>query len=827
MPDFKQLNKELVRGLKASIPYTDIRLGYIGKISAVDTINPDPTEGLSVGYVWVRFDNNGEAIRARCHKISARMPDMPVRVGRDVVTKEWTVIEIVPMSVGEINNLASTFSVPDRNPNLIYETFDANRYLNLHVIAGENAFDVEVEAGLYWYHGELKAWTGGSINIISSLPSGGFGGSKRGVLIGIDPSTNTLTTYDGERIGLFETPGDEGKYFTESYIAETINDADSDVYWLVLIPLRSNDSNWNDLYRVTALTLLGGNGASLSSGTVRVSSDDTTADYLSGKITGGLGVDLTILNPGVDEDLEIAVDESALSLANLGTRLLGNLSNVILTAPNDLDALHYDGGSGNWINGDVYVRNTGDTVTGMLLVSATNSFWGLVAGTTYTASGSDALARTGLTGTVTLNQNGANLTHATAALGLDARVSITGASGTVTGAAGVYAVVQKSDAGHLSNGYGVLVGSHTKSGAGNFTNAYGVYVEPITVGSNNYAIYTNAGQVRLGDSTNLTQSVASGAPSALFTLTSAAHTALTASTERTEVLLNLGATQQWDTGALTLQRFMRIIPPTMSFVGASTVTNAITLDINAPLAGSNATLTNRIAIRANYRMQVAGTLDIVPTAETGSPRNSILLTAPAHTALATVEYVDVDLALNRNVQFTTGGTIGTQRAIVIRPPVYTATSATQTITDAYTLELTGPPVAGTNVSITNSRTFRVASGVTRLDGQVQINNLVVMGEANNFQFGTSTGTKLGTGTSQKIALWNKTPIVQPTALTTALTTVTFTAPGATDYSMTDPAVGGLGFANLNEARTLFSVIANLQTRTNELETRLTNFGFLP
>jgi hypothetical protein len=35
--------------------------------------------------------------------------------------------------------------------------------------------------------------------------------------------------------------------------------------------------------------------------------------------------------------------------------------------------------------------------------------------------------------------------------------------------------------------------------------------------------------------------------------------------------------------------------------------------------------------------------------------------------------------------------------------------------------------------------------------------------------GTTTGTKFGTATSQKLSFWNKTPIVQPTtAITTAV-----------------------------------------------------------
>lgn len=45
-------------------------------------------------------------------------------------------------------------------------------------------------------------------------------------------------------------------------------------------------------------------------------------------------------------------------------------------------------------------------------------------------------------------------------------------------------------------------------------------------------------------------------------------------------------------------------------------------------------------------------------------------------------------------------------------------------------------------------------------------------EAQNFVFGTTTGTKIGTATTQKIGFWNATPIVQPT---TAVTAATFAA----------------------------------------------------
>ena len=61
---------------------------------------------------------------------------------------------------------------------------------------------------------------------------------------------------------------------------------------------------------------------------------------------------------------------------------------------------------------------------------------------------------------------------------------------------------------------------------------------------------------------------------------------------------------------------------------------------------------------------------------------------------------------------------------------------------------------------TNSRVERMRIGA----------NAITVADAHNFVFNTTTGTKLGTSTSQKLAFYNSTPIVQPGA-TTDLATV--------------------------------------------------------
>jgi len=129
---------------------------------------------------------------------------------------------------------------------------------------------------------------------------------------------------------------------------------------------------------------------------------------------------------------------------------------------------------------------------------------------------------------------------------------------------------------------------------------------------------------------------------------------------------------------------------------------------------------------------------------------------------------------------------------------------------------------------------------TQIDTHVDNTNLdthgstiaatITFAELANMSLGATTGTKLGTTTTEKLGIWGATPIVRPTALTTALTTVTYTTPGTPDYALQDLIDSGAGsawgFATQDEGNSLLSVVANLQTRINELETKLKAVGVI-
>lgn len=96
-----------------------------------------------------------------------------------------------------------------------------------------------------------------------------------------------------------------------------------------------------------------------------------------------------------------------------------------------------------------------------------------------------------------------------------------------------------------------------------------------------------------------------------FNLLGATHTSLAASTEVPDFLYTM-PTMTWAAGAITTQRFIKITAPTAAFASASTITDAVTIEIPAPVAGTNATMTRRWALRldGNVGFATDNTYDI-------------------------------------------------------------------------------------------------------------------------------------------------------------------------------------------------------------------------
>ncbi len=83
------------------------------------------------------------------------------------------------------------------------------------------------------------------------------------------------------------------------------------------------------------------------------------------------------------------------------------------------------------------------------------------------------------------------------------------------------------------------------------------------------------------------------------------------------------------------------------------------------------------------------------------------------------------------------------------------------------------------------------------------------------------------GTVARLGFFGATAVVKPTAMTTQLTTITYTDPGTPDYAVSDVTqTTPFGFTTADEARTVLSIIKNLQDRVGQLETKLQALGLL-
>ena len=125
-----------------------------------------------------------------------------------------------------------------------------------------------------------------------------------------------------------------------------------------------------------------------------------------------------------------------------------------------------------------------------------------------------------------------------------------------------------------------------------------------------------------------------------------------------------------------------------------------------------------------------GTLVSSPSVVTSGTQVALLVSGVADTnQTASVEKVDVEFALNRVVQFATGG-LATQRAVLLRAPTYSFVGAS-VITDAATLSVTGAPIAGANATLNNRAALWVMQDALVLGTRSAQSGLLVWNNISN------------------------------------------------------------------------------------------------
>lgn len=140
-------------------------------------------------------------------------------------------------------------------------------------------------------------------------------------------------------------------------------------------------------------------------------------------------------------------------------------------------------------------------------------------------------------------------------------------------------------------------------------------------------------------------------------------------------------------------------------------------DISAAGALTNVLRLNNVV---NSGVHVLESMVVTHTAlASGLPATTLTVTQPADTGLTVANHTVISV-VGGSVEYTTGAAVTLARVVGISPTTYTATGATQTITTAATLHIEGPPVASTNVTITNAYSLWIDSGIAVLDDGIEM-----------------------------------------------------------------------------------------------------------
>ena len=127
---------------------------------------------------------------------------------------------------------------------------------------------------------------------------------------------------------------------------------------------------------------------------------------------------------------------------------------------------------------------------------------------------------------------------------------------------------------------------------------------------------------------------------------------------------------------------------------------------------------------------------------------------------------------------------------------------------------------------TGTQVVTITPAVT-ITGALTANGGVTLADATNVAVNASTGTKIGTGVTQKLGFWNATPIVQPAGAGQAAVAAptSYTAHGAGGTAVTSAAATDLDTTAAALATAVTELTA-LRTLVDAMRTALVNSGIM-
>jgi hypothetical protein len=309
-------------------------------------------------------------------------------------------------------------------------------------------------------------------------------------------------------------------------------------------------------------------------------------------------------------------------------------------------------------------------------------------------------------------------------------------------------------AGTVSNAWGVYVGiGHFGAGTASITSANGVYVsQPQTAAGRTISASTginvqNQGNTGITTAIGVDIATQSGAATTNLGLRSQSPVVIGGtSISGSESLRVSGGGARIDGSSLVAAVTSSLsLNNSGGSINIGNNADAQALNIGTGAAARTIAIGNQTGATTlgfNYGTGGAVFSQGAATSSTPAPWT---FTGAAHTGLANAEVTDANWNLARTVSFSGGGgAIANQRAIRIQAPTYAAAAA-QTITTASTVEISGQPSQGANVTISpvglaaGAYALNVSSGNSRFGGSVYVRDTATAPGVQGIYYTDSSG----------------------------------------------------------------------------------------
>jgi hypothetical protein len=412
---------------------------------------------------------------------------------------------------------------------------------------------------------------------------------------------------------------------------------------------------------------------------------------------------------------------------------------------------------------------TGGTLAGSFTTLTASATTSLLLGTAGSAVGNIGF-RNATSGTTTLQPATGALGTGTVTLPLTGTLATLEGSNTYTGTTNTFT---------LPTTTGTTTTSGIAVAANSLTTGTGIYAASSSLTSGKLMDLQVSGTAAAASQTALNVATAGANGTSGITskgaVISNTHTGTTSTNVALELTASGGTTNtalNVTAGAIVLQqsptKYTTITPGALGGLVFTLTTDGSTLDSNYGI-----TVPGKLTIAGNngYAIAISATGSIITT--------------------SSIQGNTIGWINNGNVGFSFGGTTVSTGSSTTVLSVGATTQSTTTTTGAIVTAGGLGVVKNANIGGTLAVT-----GASTLTGLLTANGGITLGDAQNIALNTTTGTKIGAATTQKLSFWDATPIVQPT---TAVASATVAHTGGGTNIKTDDTFDGYTIAQVVKA----------------------------